>query len=183
MRRTARGVMIGLLLIGAASAIGVSAQAPSTNPLTGTWKFVAAKSKMNLSLPPRDLTRVYDDRGAGVYIYTQTGHDASGRKVASLYVAKDDGAEYPLIVAGSDLMPAGTISFKRVDAMTAEQTEKLAGVVSATAVRKIAPDGRSMTVTVRARAQGGGQDDAGGTAAGQRERPADEIDIMVFEKQ
>ncbi len=138
---------------------------------------------MNLSLPPRDLTRVYDDRGQGVYICTQTGHDASGKKVASLYVAKDDGLEYPLVVQGADELPAGTISFKRVDAMTAEQTEKTGGQVTATATRKLSPDGKTMTLTVRARAQGGGQDDAGGTAAGQRVRPADEIDIMVWEKQ
>jgi len=193
MRNVARGAIVALLLVGGSSAIRLSAQAPAANPLIGTWKFNVAKSKMNLSLPPKDLTRTYEDRGNGVYIFMQTGHGADGIKVQTLYVAKDDGTDYPLVKAGADALPSGYIAFKKVDNFTAQQTEKTVGRVSvagepgaltvtATATRVISPDGKTMTVTVRGRAQGGGNDDAGGTAAGQRERPSDEVDIMVFDK-
>jgi hypothetical protein len=100
---------------------------------------------MNLSLPPRKLTRTYEDRGGGVYIYTQEGNGPDGRSVFSMYVARDDGKEYPMFVRGRNEM--GTIAIKSVDAYTAEQTEKV-GTATTTAKRELSRDGKTLTITV-----------------------------------
>src|SRR5262249_26288673 len=142
--------------------------ASSANPLIGAWKFNAQKSKLSNTLPPRDLVRTYEDRGEGVYIYTQEGHGPDGHRMFSMYVGRDDGKEYPLFIEGAD--DFGSIALKKVDALTSEQSERAVKGerVTATGTRKISSDGKTMTLTIRARANGGGNDDAAGAvAAGQ----------------
>ena len=171
MHRAAARVLAGSLLVIAAAS--VSAQAPAANPLVGTWKFNPQKSKMQNTLPPRSMTRVYQDRGGGVVIMQQELVDAAGWKTVSLYVAKEDGADYPLVVSGADAIPAGWIAFKRVDATTTEQTERTAGDdgrVRARGTRKMSAAGRTMTLTVVP---------MGGDANG----PTRESDVLVFDKQ
>ena len=171
MRRVA--VLAGALLVLGTAAMNVSAQAPAASPLVGTWKFNPQKSKMQNSLPPRSMTRVYQDRGGGVVIMQQELVDAAGWKTVSLYVAKEDGADYPLVVSGADAIPAGWIAFKRVDATTTEQTERTAGDggrVRARGTRRMSADGRTMTLTVMP---------MGGDANG----PTRESDVLVFDKQ
>lgn len=190
MRKVVGGFIAGSFLV--LSAIGVSAQATQANALTGTWKFNPRKSKMVNTLPPRSLTRKYEDRGGGVLVVMQELIDAAGWKTVSLYVAKEDGNDYPLVVSGADEIPAGWISFKRIDAYTTEQVEKGAGGgfaggnaggtdvprVRSRGTRKLSPDGKTMTLTVRT-GGGAGGDDAGGRG-GQPER---DPDILVFDKQ
>jgi len=162
MARIITGLVVGSLVAGGIAA-GVSAQ--SSNPLIGTWKFNAQKSKLSNTLPPKDLLRKYEDRGEGVYIYTQQGHGPDGSMMYSLYVAKDDGRDYPLFIQGAD--DFGMISLKKVDNFTSQQTERAVqgGRVTATGTRKISPDGKTMTITIQARATAGGQDDAAGAVA------------------
>jgi hypothetical protein len=198
-------VLVGLAL--AASAISLTAQAPAAaNPLVGTWKFNPAKSKMVNSLAPRSMERVYIDRGQGVYIFQQLLIDAGGYKTVSVYVAKEDGTDYPLIISGQDATPAAWISLKRIDQFTTEQTEKAAPisptgatVIGAEAIkeiatvrprsvatRKVSPDGKTLTLTVRAAQGGGGGDDAAAgiaaAAAARGETITRDADIMVFDK-
>jgi hypothetical protein len=172
MRNVAARVLAGALLV-CAAAVGVSAQS-GANPLIGTWKFNAQKSKMQNSLPPRSMTRVYQDRGGGVFIMQQELVDAAGWKTVSMYVAKEDGADYPLVVSGADAIPAGWIAFKRVDTTTTEQVERTGSGaesrVRSRATRKLSADGRTLTLTVTP---------TGGDAAG----PSRESDVMVFDKQ
>ena len=173
MRKVTASMLVGALLVLGTAAIGVSAQTPAASPLVGTWKFNPQKSKMQNSLPPRSMTRVYQDRGGGVLIMQQELVDAAGWKTLSLYVAKEDGADYPLVVSGADAIPAGWISFKRVDATTTEQIERTVGAegrVRARGTRKMSADGRTMTLTVVP---------MGGDANG----PTRESDVLVFDKQ
>jgi hypothetical protein len=174
MRNVAVRGLAGALLVLVTAAVGVSAQS-GASPLVGTWKFNAQKSKMQNSLPPRSMTRVYQDRGGGVLIMQQELVDAAGWKTVSMYVAKEDGADYPLVVSGADQVPAGWIAFTRVDATTTEQTERAGNGTEARvrskATRKLSADGRTMTLTVTP--VGGG--DANG--------PSRDADVMVFEKQ
>jgi hypothetical protein len=142
MRRTIGGLLALSFFLAMNSGIMFS---QSSSPPFGTWEFNPQKSKMNLSLPPRNLTRTYVDRGGGVYIYTQTGNGPDGRSVFSMYVARDDGKEYPIFVRGQDEM--GVISIKMVDAYTAEQTEKV-GTTTTTAKRELSRDGKTLTITV-----------------------------------
>jgi hypothetical protein len=160
----------------------------SSNPLAGTWKFNPQKSKMSNSLPPKNMVRKYEDRGNGLVIFTQDLTDAGGQRRQSLYVAREDGQDYPLVIQYADGFPAGTIAFKRVDATTTEQIEKGAnGNVTSTAVRKISPDGRTLTLTVSRAAGGGGGDDAAAgiaaAAAARGQTIEREVDVMVFDKQ
>lgn len=199
MRRIAVGMFLSSLLV--ISALGVSAQTPqSSNLLMGTWKFNPQKSKMVNSLPPRSLMRKYEDRGGGVFIMTQELVDAAGWRTTSIYVAKEDGTDYPLVVSGADTVPAGWIALKRVDAFTAEQVEKTGagfgggnaggaeGVrVRSRGTRKISSDGKTLTLTVTAAGVAGGDDAAAGAAAaaagGGGAGPQRDPDILVFDKQ
>ena len=181
MRKIAKGVIVGLLGVVVTSAINFSQSAPSpqaANPLIGTWKFNPQKSRMVFSLPPRALTRKYEDRGGGVYIFTQEGIAPDGSKMFSMYVAKDDGAEYPLVIQGADDL--GSISVKRIDAYTSEQTEKRNagfGNGGSTATRVISKDGKTLTLTVKPRQ--GGQGGQGGAPA----EAQTDMDVLVFDKQ
>ena len=173
MRKVTASLLVSALLVLGTATIGLSAQAPTANPLAGTWKFNPQKSKMQNTLPPRSMTRVYQDRGGGVVIMQQELVDAAGWKTVSLYVAKEDGTDYPLVVSGADAVPAGWISFKRVDATTTEQSERTAGDggrVRARGTRKMSADGRTMTLTMTP---------IGGDANG----PTRESDVLVFDKQ
>ncbi|MBM3778056.1 MAG: hypothetical protein FJW23_07425 [Acidimicrobiia bacterium] len=167
MRRT-----IGALLaLAVCLALGQgTTYSQSAGPPLGTWKFNAAKSKMNLSLPPRNLTRTYEDRGGGVYIYTQQGNGPDGKSVFSMYVARDDGKEYPMFVRGRNEM--GTISIKPTDAYTAEQIEKV-GTATTTAKRELSRDGKTLTITVYPAA----------SAARMAGTVVKETNLMVFDRQ
>jgi hypothetical protein len=142
-----------------------SALSQSTNPLIGTWKFSPEKSKLMFTLTPQNLVRTYVDRGGGVYIFTQDGREVDGSRVFSMYVARDDGAEYPLVVRGEDEL--GVISIKAVDTYTAQQTQKV-GNATTTATRMLSRDGKMLTITVR----------PPGAPAGEGN-----VDIYVFDKQ
>lgn len=167
------GLVLAIAAIFSLSQPMHSAQSSTPPPFIGTWKYNPEKSTMNLSLPPKSLTRTYEDRGGGVYIYTQTGFSPDGSKLFSLYVAKDDGATYPLVVEGADNL--SSISIKAIDAYTAEQHEgaNATGGGGTRATRTVSQDGRTLTLTIRRNP--GGEDAA----------PPDpnEVNIMVFERQ
>jgi hypothetical protein len=199
MRRIAGGLIVSSLLV-LGAAVGLSGQsAPTNNLIVGTWKFNPQKSKMTNSLPPRSLIRKYEDRGGGVYIVMQELIDAAGWKTVSLYVAKEDGADYPLVVSGADEIPTGWISLKRIDAYTAEQVEKTGGGfgggnaggadgprVRSRGTRKLSPDAKTLTLTVVAAGGGGGDDAAAGIAAAAGARGGTiqrDADVLVFDKQ
>ena len=167
MRRTIGALLALGFFLAMSSGITFS---QSSSPPFGTWKFNPQKSKMNLSLPPRNLTRTYVDRGGGVYIYTQEGNGPDGRSVFSMYVARDDGKEYPIFVRGRDEM--GVISIKVVDAYTAEQTEKVA-TITTTAKRELSRDGKTLTITVKPSA----------SLIRMSGTNVTETDVLVFDKQ
>jgi hypothetical protein len=180
MRSIAKITIAGLILIIAVSENSLTfPQQSSAPPHIGTWKFNPQKSKMNLSLPPRNLTRKYEDRGGGVYIFTQEGLSADGSKMFSMYVAKDDGTAYPLVIQGADNL--SYITIKGVDTYTAEQVESnnpSGGGGGTRAVRSVSRDGRTLTLTIRPnpgqRGQGGGEADG---------VDPNEVNIMVFDRQ
>jgi hypothetical protein len=183
MRNIQQWMVLGLLVLMAGSlSMAQSPQSAAPPSFIGTWKFNPEKSKMNLSLPPRSLTRKYEDRGGGVYIFTQEGISADGQKMFSLYVAKDDGAQYPLVIQGADNL--SNISIKRIDANTYEQIENANanGGGGTRAVRSVSPDGKTLTLTIRPAQGGGGQ---GGQRGNAPPEPVDpnEVNIMVFDRQ
>jgi hypothetical protein len=158
---------------------------PASKLLVGTWKFNPRKSQMRLTLPPRELTRTYEDVGNGVYVLMQTGRLADGSRLNSMFVGRDDGREYPLAVQDADDLPAAYVSIRLIDAWTAEQRERVAGVLpefgraSVVAIRKLSPDGKTMTLTIGAPpVDPNARPDFVPEVAGSAES-----DVMVFEKQ
>jgi len=124
-----------------------------SNPKFGTWKLNPAKSKLN-GPPPRSDTRVYEDRGSGVFHSTRTGVDARGEPFLSQYAAKVDGKEYPRLVKGSGAM--SSIAFTMIDARSVAWTVKIDGEVAMTGTSVVSEDERMLTTTVR-RADARGQ--------------------------
>jgi hypothetical protein len=158
-----RGVAVvrALLALLIAVALGSSTLAQAPKALEGTWKLNAAKSKFSPGPAPKSMTITYSAAGDGVKIVVDmTPADGAPQhwEMAGTY----DGKEAP--VKGNPL--ADTVSFKRIDDRSAESTFKKGGKVTATNMRVLSADGKTLTVTSK-----------GVTADG---KPRS--DVQVFEK-
>jgi hypothetical protein len=138
-----RKLILGVLFASAASFMA-AASAQVDERAMGTWKLNTAKSKYSPGPAVRGLTVKLEPAGKGVKLTTQ-GIGADGKPTATSYTANYDGKDYPL--TGSPV--ADTVSLRRVDANTAERTDKKAGKVVQTLTRVMAKDGKSFTVTVK----------------------------------
>jgi hypothetical protein len=143
-----------------ALAWGAGAQAPKG--LEGTWKLNAAKSKFSPGPPPKSMTVVYSLEGTDGMKIVVDLMPADGAAQHWEMSPRYDGKEYP--VTGSPA--ADMISVKAVDDHTGESTFKKDGKVTATNVRKLSADGKTLTITSK------------GTTADGKPRH----DVQVFEK-
>ena len=82
----------------------------------GTWKANIAKSKYQPGPPPKEATRVHEDRGNGFVLITTDTVPAQGSKAHGAYVYKPDGKQYP--TAGLNQTNVQTISLVAVDPYT-----------------------------------------------------------------
>ena len=137
------GLALGSLLVaGSASA--------QSDPAIGTWKLNVAKSRYSPGPAPKSNVITIVAAGDTLKISSQ-GTDGDGKPTATSYTATFDGKDNPM--TGN---PAyDTVSHKRIDANTTEQTRKKEGKTVQTAVRKISADGKTMTVTSRGKTAGG----------------------------
>jgi hypothetical protein len=154
----ARGIVCAGLAVVLASTI--QAQAPKS--LLGTWKLNAAKSTFSPGPAPKSMSVTYsavapDGMKIAVEVVPATG-PAEHWEMSGQY----DGKDYP--IKGNP--NADTVSFNKVDDLTSESTFKKAGKVTATNVRKLSADGKTLTVT-----------STGTTADGKPRK-----DVQVFEK-
>lgn len=124
-----------------AVAMGTHAQAPKS--LEGTWKLNAAKSKFSPGPAPKSMTVTYAAVGADGMKIVVDVTPATGAAQHWEMTANYDGKEYP--VKGNP--GAETVSFKRIDATSAESTFKKGGKVTATNTRVLSADGKTLTVT------------------------------------
>ena len=116
------------------------------DPVLGTWKFNAAKSKYNAGSPPKSQVTKYEAAGDAVKLSTDIV-DAQGKQIHVEYTAKFDGKQYPYTTT-DPAAPAGqTVSMKRIDANTTERTVHLKGKSLNTIRRVISKDGKTMTQT------------------------------------
>jgi hypothetical protein len=114
------------------------------NPLLGTWKLNAAKSKSDPTPVPKSMTRTIEETSDGTK-YTMKGENADGAPISYGFTVKFDGKDYPV----SGTMPGGadSISIKKVDANHYEGISKKAGKEIATSKVEISKDGKVATVT------------------------------------
>lgn len=118
--------------------------AQAADPLVGTWELSIAKSKYTPGPAPKSETRTYVVAGQEIQA-TSTGVDADGKPTSRQWTVNYDGKDRP--ATGSP--DADALSLKRIDAFTAEFTQKKAGKVVATGRRVISKDGKVMTVTTK----------------------------------
>jgi hypothetical protein len=158
MHRMLRATAL-LMLVIAAAAVESAAQGPDA--LVGTWELNVAKSKYTSRPAPKSETRTYVVEGQDIKASSK-GMDGSGKPTAASWTINYDGKDRPQ-TGNPD---ADTLSLKRVNASSAEFTQKRAGKVVITGTRTISPDGKVMTITSK-----------GTTARGQTFN-----DVEVFDK-
>jgi hypothetical protein len=139
MRTLLRIITFGTVL---ATLVIVHLTAQAADPLVGTWELSIAKSTYNPGPAPTSETRTYVVAGQEIQA-TSNGVSADGTPTSGQWTVNYDGKDRPL--AGSPV--ADTLSLKRIDAFTAEFTQKKAGKVVATGTRVISKDGKVMTIT------------------------------------
>jgi hypothetical protein len=129
-----------VMIVIAAAAVELNAQ--DADPLVGTWELNVAKSKYTPGPAPKSETRTYVVAGKDIEASSK-GVDATGKPTAASWTVNYDGKDRP--ETGNP--NADTLSLKRVNAFSAEFTQKRAGKVVITGTRTISPDGKVMTIT------------------------------------
>jgi len=110
------------------------------DPLYGTWMLRVEKSSFGQVPGPKGqlVTYAFAD---GFETMTSHGMNSEGNPTKVSYKARYDGKDYTMV--GS--LGGETITLRRIDAFTTESTEKRAGKVTITALRRVSPDGKTMT--------------------------------------
>jgi hypothetical protein len=131
--------LAGLSVVVLASRL--EAQAPKG--LVGTWKLDTAKSTFSPGPAPKSMTVTYSPAAPDGMKIVIDVTPAQGPAQHWEMSAQYDGKEYP--VTGNPL--ADTVSVRKVDDNTGESTFKKDGKITATNVRKLSADGKTLTVT------------------------------------
>ena len=135
----ASSLFAGFVVVALAS--GTQAQAPKA--LEGTWTLDAAKSSFSPGPAPKAMKVTYSSaapNGVKIVVEVTPGTGASQKWEMS---GQYDGKEHP--VTGNP--NADVIIMKKVDDNTGESTFKKGGAVTATNVRTISADGKTLTIT------------------------------------
>jgi hypothetical protein len=144
MRLNDRRVIASVMCPALAALLFAAAVVAQSDPAVGTWKLNPEKSRYSPGPAPKSNVITIVAAGDTLKISSK-GTDASDKPTTTSYTATFDGKDGP--ITGN---PAyDTVSHKRIDANTTEQTRKKEGKTVQTAVRKISADGKTMTVTSR----------------------------------
>jgi hypothetical protein len=142
MRMRCHTVILGTIV--AFALLGVRFAGQVTDPLIGTWELNVAKSKFSPGPAPKSETRTYVAAGPDIKASSKS-IDADGKPTDRQWTVNYDGKEHPEI-GNPD---ADRLTLKRIDAFTAEFTEKKADKVVITGGRVISKDGKVMTITAK----------------------------------
>ena len=134
-------VTLGVVVVVASAVAGtVSTQ---TNPHFGTGKLNVAKSTFSPGPAPKSITVVFAAAGQGVK-FSLESVSADGSKSAWASTANYDGKDVPFTGLTDE-----TVSLKRINATTTEQTVREGGKVVVTYTRVVSADGKSLTSTAK----------------------------------
>jgi hypothetical protein len=117
--------------------------AQSKDAFLGKWTMDPDKSQFTPGPGPFDRTMLFEMKNGSLHNLTST-KTANGGTTIIEYTAKFDGRDYPIDGTGLD-----TVAIKRDDPSTIERTGKVRGMPSETCMMKIAPDGKTLTMTVK----------------------------------
>jgi len=112
----------------------------------GTWKLNLEKSTFAPGSKPRSDTRIYEDRGGGVIFSKHTTVDQQGREALTIYVAKFDDKEYPVITKGSSAF--SFITFHAITPYSESFVLTRDGKVAVRGTTTLSKDGKTMTMTL-----------------------------------
>jgi len=141
MRTFLRTITLGTVL----AVLGVvNLAAQTADPLLGTWELNVAKSKFHSGPAPKSETRTYVVAGNEIKA-TSKRVDANGKTTTGAWTVNYDGKDRP----ATGLVDGDSLSLKRIDAFSAEFTQKKAGKVVATGKRVISKDGKAMTISTK----------------------------------
>ena len=150
MRPLIRSLFAVVVLLGTPSLLAQSAPKAETDRLIGKWVLDPSKSTYKPGPGPIADIRTYM-RGPNGLVGTIQRRFADGRSQQIEYVAEYD-REYP--VTGTD--EYDHLLLKRIDEYTAEAVLSHANKVYGTARRRIAQDGKTMTITFNRNLGGAG---------------------------
>ena len=141
MNRRTTFMLTGMALLGLVIVLPQVSFGQS-NPLTGTWKINLAKSKYS-GPPPRSGTTTFEAAGQGLKIIAE-GIDAQGNPTKVDYgISELDGKSSPATGTPDYDAQAAT----RVDANTFVANRTKAGKLVQIVIIRVAPDGKTRTVT------------------------------------
>ena len=109
----------------------------------GKWVMDPDHSQFTPGPGPFDRTMMFEMKNGSLHNLTST-RTANGGITTIDYTAKFDGHDYAIDGTGVD-----SVSIKREDANTIERTGKVRGMPSESCTMKIAPDGKTLTMTVK----------------------------------
>lgn len=147
MQPVVRVASLALVVAGMASVLVTGQSAAIDKSYMGTWKLNVTKSKYQPGPPPKESTRVHEDRGSGFVLVTTDSVNAQGVKTHGAYVYKPDGKQYPQ--AGLSQTTVQTIALTAVDAYTVEFTTWVDGKMVGTGKRVVTKDGKTMTIETK----------------------------------
>jgi hypothetical protein len=140
MRPTQGGNMSYKTLVMATTLCTLLAAA-SPDPVLGVWKLNLSKSKFNPGPKPRSQTRTYANTPEGVQVTIRT-IAANGHSSTIEFPDRYDGKDYPM--KGSEV--ADALALVRINDYLAEATMKHAGMVVATAKRRVTDEGKTLII-------------------------------------
>jgi hypothetical protein len=150
MRLIDRRVFASVVCPALGAMLFVGSAIAQSDPAAGTWKLNPAKSRYTPGPAPKSNVITIVVAGDTLKISSQ-GIDGNDKPTTTSYTATFDGKDNK--ITGN---PAyDTLSHKRIDANTTEQTRKNEGKTVPTAVRKISAAGKTMTVTSRGQTESG----------------------------
>ena len=133
----------------------VLAQAPTTDPINGTWKLNLAKSSFSPGPPPPPTAvpiHRFSSLEGGWSLFELSSVNAQGDPAFQSVAFKVDGKPYPVYsnttlaaFATTGKQPNVTRSYRRIDEYSTEFITYTDGVPGIAAVRTVSKDGKTYT--------------------------------------
>jgi hypothetical protein len=124
-----------------ASLLAFATVASAADPVAGTWKLNAAKSKFSPGPAPTSDTRTYAVSADGTTM-TWKSVAANGKEMTVQSTFKADGKDYP--ITGTPNFD--TLNLTQVDSHTVRSQQKKAGKVVGETRRSVSKDGKELTL-------------------------------------
>jgi hypothetical protein len=114
------------------------------NPLFGTWKGNASKSKTFIGAPPLIVDAKYEASGPNGVKYTSDRVSPTGVKSHTEFTANFDGKTYPYV--GSDIRDG--IAIKKIDSYTYQLFYKTGEETNQIAFLMVSKDGKTLSTVL-----------------------------------